>query len=130
MLARDPLTGYLHYVPEQLLQGFAGAEELSDGLGLPIAPLLAGLIPAIPQLLGGLFGGGGRPAEAPIATMAPPAPAPIPVAQMVPIPVPIPIPIPVPFHRWAGEYDDAQAPVAMPMVGAVPLRSHVHRRRR
>jgi hypothetical protein len=133
MLARDPLTGYFHYVPDQLLQGFAGAEDLSDGLGLPIAPLLAGLIPAIPSLLGGLFGGGNRsgeaPAAAPIATMAPPAPMPIPVPQMVPIAVPIPIPIPVPFRRWAGEYD-AQPPIALPMVGAVPLRSHARRRRR
>ena len=133
MLARDPMTGYLHFVPEPLAQGFAGADELSDGLGLPIAPLLAGLIPAIPQLLGGLFGGGNHPASAPaaapVAAMAPPAPMPIPVPQMVPIPVPIPIPIPVSFRRWEGS-SDAQFPVAMPMAGAVPPRSYARRRRR
>lgn len=132
MLARDPLTGYLHFVPEPLQPGFAAADELSDGLGLPIAPLLAGLIPAIPQILGGLFGGGNQPAQAPTAApgaaMAP-APMPIPVPQMVPIPVPIPIPIPTSFRRWAGD-PDAQGPVAMPMAGAVPPRSYARRRRR
>jgi len=133
MLARNPLTGYLHYVPDQYLQGWDAGDELSDGLGFPIAPLLAGLIPAIPQLLGGLFGGGGnRPAEAPAAApsaamAAPSIPVPIPVPQMMPIPVPIPIPIPMSFRRWAG--GDARAP-AVAIAGAVPLRSHARRRRR
>jgi hypothetical protein len=133
MLARDPMTGYLHDVPEQLLQGFAGPDDLTDGLGFPLAPLLASVIPAIPQLLGGLFGGGNRPAEAPaaapFAAMAPPAPMPIPVPQMVPIPVPIPIPIPMSFRRWAGDYN-SEPPAAMRLETAAPLRSYARRRRR
>jgi hypothetical protein len=119
MLARDPLTGYLHDVPDEWL-----GEDLDDGLGLPIAPLLASVVPMIPQLLGGLFGGGSHgatPAQAPQAVMSAPAPP-----QLIPYPVPIPIPIPVPARTWQAAYEPQPVAVAAPVV----LRSPTRRRRR
>jgi len=123
MLARDPVTGYFHDVPDQLLQGYLVPDDLADGLGLPIAPLLASVVPS---LLGGLFGGGGGARGG----AAPPAgPAPMLVPQMIPIPIPIPIPVPMPARQWANWFGGGP-PIAPQLAASYPARSFTRRRRR
>ncbi len=138
MLARDPLTGSLHDVPEGWLGGLSGYDG-GDGLGMPaLAPIIAA---AAPSLIGGiasLFGNkrGGGPAPSAAAPSLPvgggggPVYIPIPSPpQIVPIPIPIPFPVirvPVPAMRP----QSAAAFAPQPGPVALPVRRRIHRRRR
>jgi hypothetical protein len=142
MLAQDPLTGYLHEVPDSLL-GEPEYGGYDGGLGLPfLAPLIGAAASALPSLVGGLFkggggggaapsGGGGAPAMAGGGGAAAPIIIPVPSPpQIVPIPIPVPypaIPIRVPvFARSRGEMSYGPLGPAGPSAAASSRR----RRRR
>src|SRR2546428_9979101 len=92
MLVRDGL-GYVHNIPDYSPRG--PQQVIYDGLGNPVgfaflAPLLSALAPALPSIIGGLFGG--EKEEPPAAPPPPSAPPPMaPAARPVPPPA-LPLP--------------------------------------
>src|SRR5712691_12955225 len=94
MLVRDGL-GYVHNIPDYSPRG--PQQVIYDGLGNPVgfaflAPLLSALAPALPSIIGGLFGG---KKEEPAAALPPPSPPP-PMPPEAPPPPPMMIPPPYP----------------------------------
>src|SRR2546425_13184311 len=87
MLVRDGL-GYVHNIPDYSPRG--PQQVIYDGLGNPVgfaflAPLLSALAPALPSIIGGLFGG---EKEEPAAAPPPPAPPPPTGPEAPPLPPP------------------------------------------
>lgn len=89
MIIRDQL-GYYHDVPDSRLYGFqhVGYDGLGNPVGFPallpllssLAPMASSLLPAVGDIVGGLFGG---------KKSAPPAPPPPPVVMAPPPPPPV-----------------------------------------
>src|SRR3989441_12996228 len=92
MLVRGGL-GYVHNIPDYSPRG--PQQVIYDGLGNPVgfaflAPLLSALAPALPSIIGGLFGG---KKEEPAAALAPPVPPPPMPPEAPPLP-PAAFPLP------------------------------------